>query len=214
MELKKIYDIPEGWQREYEGLADFEAFLAQSRLTPEQQAVQLETFKRTARVVNIPPQKGIEVINTGSTPYQNWGRDFVEQGLKGGWVSVGQSMLTLHTRNAGDLAFAILKVPGTYCCHCDAQLEDDPTGQTGRWHVQSVHGETPSPDPQNPLGFRYTHAYETELDPAQHAQLNYHAVRAAKEQGRTVTPPAAAAPASPAPASVPASGANGTASAS
>lgn len=208
MELKKVYDIPEGWQREYEGLAAFEALLAKSPLSPEQQAIQVTTFKQSARLLNIPPQIGLEVINTGSTPFQNWGRDFVEQGLKGGWVSIGRTVLTLHTQNQGDFSFKILRVPGTYCCHCETQLEDDPTGRTGRDHVRGQHEGQASPDPSNPLGFRYTNAYECELEATQHAQWNYHAVRATKENQSAPQPtvearqkpetPAVSAPPSPA----------------
>ena len=100
MQLKRIYDNPEGWQREYEGLAAFAALLEQSGLSPEQREAQVEVFRRTARVSNCGPQKGLEVIDTGVRPEQNWSRDFVEAGLKGGWVSVGQSVLTRAYRGA------------------------------------------------------------------------------------------------------------------
>jgi hypothetical protein len=148
MQLKRHYAIPEGWEpvRDAEG-----------------------------RLTNPLPVEGISVKHTGTHATQNFSRRLVDAGIAEGWMSMSRGMLTLHAEEE-DLTYTILRMPGMYCCHCDAKLEDDPSGATGRAHLAAEHAGTPSPDPSNPAGFRVTNAYECELDEEQHARWNGAAV--------------------------------------
>lgn len=166
MLLKRLYDTPDGWVAERD--AD-------------------------GRVTNAPPLKGLRLYHTGTNPAQNFSRRMVDTGLAEGWLTLGKGLLMIDTEQE-TLEYTIVRTPGTYCCHCDARLEDDPSGASGRAHVTQAHAGTPSPDPSNPAGFRVTSAYECTLNEAQHALWNgqAHAARMAKgeaaPQGRKALP--------------------------
>jgi len=74
--------------------------------------------------------------------------------------------------HVGDYIFTILREPGHYCCHCGEKLPEndgqaDEDGLTvGAKHVQENHAGVPSPDPNNPAGYRWITHYETELTEA------------------------------------------------
>jgi len=53
--------------------------------------------------------------------------------------------------------YRIVRVPGFYCCHCQAQLPDGPTGKV---HVTTAHAGKASPDSSNPFGLRLNNFYE------------------------------------------------------
>lgn len=142
MLLKREYAMPEGWE-------------------PERDA--------EGRVTNAPPLKQIHVKHTGTHPEQQFSRRLVDAGLHEGWISLGQGKLTLHTAE-GDLAYTIVRVPGTYCCYCNLALGDDPSGVTGRDHVALMHAGESCDDQDNPAGYRVTHAYECVLDADTHAK--------------------------------------------
>lgn len=148
MLVKRLYDIPEGWepQRDAHGVVHNQP----------------------------PPQDRVLLKHTGTNPEQNFSRRFVDGGLQEGWLSLGRGKLTMATVTQDgenvDLEYTVLKQPGTYCCHCEAKLDDDPSGASNRQHVTDLHGEAESPDPTNPAGYRITNAYECVLDEGQHAR--------------------------------------------
>ena len=141
MLLKRQYDIPVGWepQRAPDGM-----------------------------LTNPLPVQSLSLKHTGTHPEQNFSRRLVETGLIEGWVSMSQGTLVVHT-DEEDLKYTIVRMPGIYCCHCAAKLDDDATGASGRAHMHTMHADTASPDTTNPAGFRQTHAYECVLDAEQHA---------------------------------------------
>lgn len=142
MLLKRNYDIPEGWE-------------------PERDA--------HGNLTNPLPVKSLTLKHTGVHPEQNFSRRLIDGGLQEGWLSLGHGQVVLHTEQ-GDLHYTVNKVPGSYCCFCDAKLDDDTTGTSGREHVREFHEGAESPDPSNPMGFRVTNAYECTLDADEHAK--------------------------------------------
>jgi hypothetical protein len=155
MYIKRLYDIPEGWEAERDA---------------------------HGALVNPLPVKAITLKHTGpeSMPEQNFSRRMVDAGLQEGWMSMSRGKLTMHT-DAEDLEYTILKMPGTYCVHCEAKLDDDPGGASNRAHVTEAHGDAPSPDPAHPAGYRVTNAYECVLREDQHARWSAQAVDAAQQ---------------------------------
>jgi hypothetical protein len=162
MPFKRLYNIPDGWVAERD---------------------------ERGELLNPPELRAVCVLNTGPVPEQNFGRQNLDEGINAGWISMGQGKITLHVvdeaENPVDLVYTIMHVPGTYCCHCDLKLDDDPSGASNRAHVAERHGDTASPDPQNPAGYRVTTAYECVLDPEQHAQFNLQTVTAAQQARAT-----------------------------
>jgi hypothetical protein len=152
MLLKRLYDKPADWEPER---------------APD------------GRLLNPLPVVGLSLHHTGTHKEQNFSRRLVEAGLAQGWVSMAKGQLILHTEDE-DLTYTIVRPPGQYCCHCQADVGDDPSGQAGRDHVAQAHAGAASPDPANPAGFRMSHAYECVLEESQHARWNHQAVQAAK----------------------------------
>jgi hypothetical protein len=148
MLFKRHYDIPSGWEPER---------------GPD------------GALLNPLPVAGLEVKHTGTHAEQTFSRRFIDAGLAEGWVSLSRGALIIHALD-GDFTYTVARMPGSYCCHCDAPLADDPSGALGRAHVEANHAGVPSPDVTNPAGYCVTHAYECVLDEAQHAQWNAQAV--------------------------------------
>jgi hypothetical protein len=171
MLLKRLYHMPEGWVAERD---------------------------ERGELLNPPELRAISIQNTGPEPEQNFSRRVIEAGIAEGWISMGQGKITIHgvdeTEAPADLVYTVLHMPGTYCCHCNMKLDDDPSGASSRAHVADRHGDTPSPDPQNPVGCRVTTAYECVLDPEQHARFNTRAVQAAQQARMTAMPSPAPVP--------------------
>ena len=144
MQLKRLYDMPEGWEphRDEQG-----------------------------NLLNAPPIKGLKLKHTGTHPEQNFSRRLVEAGVAEGWASMGRGKIVLHTEGE-DLEYTIVRMPGTYCCFCDAKLDDDTTGALPRAHIAQQHAGETCADKSNPAGFRVTNAYECVLDEEQHAYWN------------------------------------------
>ena len=142
MLLTRHYDIPDGWEPER---------------GPD------------GTLLNPLPVQSLELKHTGASPEQNFSRRLIDAGVAEGWITMSKGKIVMHTTDE-DLEYAIVRMPGMYCCHCDAKLVDDTSGASGRDHVQAMHGGQPSPDANNPAGFRQTHAYECVLDEGQHAK--------------------------------------------
>ena len=193
MQLKRRYQKPDGWQPQYDGEESFTTQLAAAGIPPEEQAAALASYRRSARLLNMPPVAGVSIRDTGAQPEQHFKRQRVEEALIEGWMSLGRGKLTIHA-DEGDLVYTIARVTGTYCCHCAQKLDDDPSGVTPRLHLAREHGEAPSPMPAHPAGWLVTNAYECVLEDAAHQQWNSHAVAQRRIQGdapaRSATPAA------------------------
>jgi hypothetical protein len=91
---------------------------------------------------------------------QHFSPGLIDGGLAEGWLSIGQGVITI-AGEAGPVAYRIVRAPGAYCCHCDAPVggpERQSPGNDGltegQRHARDTHGDTPSPDPLNPAGYR------------------------------------------------------------
>ena len=97
-----------------------------------------------------PRVSHLRVLHAG--PRQNITPRIIGQGAEEGWLSMGGGTITLKTVDGQpDLVYRIVRAPGLYCCHCETRLPD----QTGaRAHVAEHHPAVPSPDANNPSGYR------------------------------------------------------------
>ncbi len=102
------------------------------------------------------PLKHIEVVEANDE--ERVARGFVDRALAEGWATLDRGKLVLHTRPK--LTYRVVRTPGVYCCHCEAEL--DAGNQTARAHVTDCALGEPSPDPENPAGYRVTDIYELE----------------------------------------------------
>lgn len=93
---------------------------------------------------------------------QNFSDRFVDAGIVEGWISLGGGGLRLRTApDIEDVAFKVLEVPGAYCCHCGVKLQGG--NDIAQAHVAEHHPDHESPDPENPSGYRVSHAYRCEV---------------------------------------------------
>lgn len=111
----------------------------------------------------------IALIDTGTTPEQNWSNRFITEGLKNKWLEfIGDKTILLHV-SPETLRYDIKFAPGIYCCHCNQELVSG--NEHAKVHVLEKHNGVESPDRNNPSGYRYVHGYECILDKSQHEKF-------------------------------------------
>jgi hypothetical protein len=115
-------------------------------------------------VRRIPPFSHVEIVNTGHTPGQIFSEGFVAKGVEENWIAIQGRTLRLEAEPEA-LIYDILFTPGYYCCHCGLRLDNDAAANLE--HVRAVHGGAPSPDRNNPHGYRKLNGYECILSDAQ-----------------------------------------------
>lgn len=92
---------------------------------------------------------------------QKFSPDFLNGLLYTGLATISAGKITIKTQEEEpDLVYRIVAQPGFYCCHCNVLLDGSPNDGTEAAkrrleHVQKEHKDTPSPDPNNPAGYRY-----------------------------------------------------------
>lgn len=105
------------------------------------------------------------VIALTAPARQKFSSRFVEGALLEGWLSMtgmnAGDTITLRVQPE-ELTYRIVAVPGRYCSHCDEKLPDDAAGEQARVHVALYHPDVPSPDPENPSGYRCDNFYACE----------------------------------------------------
>lgn len=109
----------------------------------------------------------IQVNHTGTHPEQTFSTQMVDQGMAEGWISVVKGELVLHAKPE-DLHYAILNGPGFYCCHDGSKHA---TGKDAQNYTAKKFAGKPSPDANNPAGYRKLNGYELRLNAAQHAKF-------------------------------------------
>lgn len=78
----------------------------------------------------------------------------VGMGFREGWLSIESGRFIF--KSEPPLVLRIVEEPGYYCCHSGVQLPGEVEAQQ---HVAANYANVPSPDPQNPAGYRRTHYY-------------------------------------------------------
>jgi len=162
MLLKRVYDKPEGWERK----VNVRALGGVALIDPT---------KPEGACLNPPPLSHIEVKHTGTSAAQNFSDRLVNAGLAEGWITLGKGKLVLHGKPE-DLTYAVLRVPGYYCCHCKVALPDAgrivaPGVTAGMQHVAEAHPDKESPDKGNPAGYCRLNHFECVLDTGQHEKF-------------------------------------------
>ena len=101
-----------------------------------------------------PIVAGIRVLRLGRK--QKFSPDLVTRGAADGWLVLAGGRITLKAEG-GDIAFRVVRTPGTWCCHCGAAAHN---GAAAREHIAAEHAGKVSPDPENPSGYMVTHAFK------------------------------------------------------
>jgi hypothetical protein len=109
---------------------------------------------------------GVHLRHAG--PAQKFSQEQLDEGLRVGYVVMDASTIEVRGVNA-TARYRVLRAPGFYCCHCGEKLEGDPRSvedcrknAARKAHVAASHPGVPSPDPQNPAGYRGATTYECE----------------------------------------------------
>ena len=100
--------------------------------------------------------KYLELITV--TQKQKFSERLVTRGLREGWLEMGAGRLTL--KGKPPLTFKIVSYPGYYCCHDEKYFED---GAEAQAYTETLYASIPSPDKQNPSGYRRDAHYMCEL---------------------------------------------------
>lgn len=98
-------------KRHYKRLVDRDGAI----ILDEQGAIQLEHDAAGRAVLDY-----VEIQHTGTTPNQNFSDTLVLAGLREGWLSIADGVLTLRGKPE-DLTYKILRTPGKYA-------DDSPAG--------------------------------------------------------------------------------------
>ncbi len=114
--------------------------------------------------VAIPPISGITILRAGSV--QRFTQHFLDGGLKEGWLSMGDSRITLNAEPES-LSYVIIRTPGAYCCHCDEAVPGGGSPEAvaeSMAHVTQAHPGEEIADPHHPAGYRVENCYTTVLE--------------------------------------------------
>lgn len=85
----------------------------------------------------------------------------LEQGFAEGYFSLKDGELTIKTAEGEpDVVYKVVTPPGWYCCHCGKRIGDS---KEGAEHVKLEHPGLPSPDDNNPSGWRRDNHYTLEF---------------------------------------------------
>lgn len=137
MRMKKVYD--------------------QSKLvrnTPDASGALPDPTKPDGVVLQALPGAVTAVRIQHAGPVQKFTPALLDGGKAEGWLSMDGSTVTLHSED-GPVLYVIDRPPGTYCCFCNQPCRSSPDAQV---HVEREH-TLPSPDPQNPHGYRRDNFY-------------------------------------------------------
>lgn len=140
MLLKRIYKIPEGWERQVNEKGD---------------------------CINMPPLDYVALGNTGTNPEQNFPTQEVIHNMQHGLMGIDGDTLIFNV-HPEPLRYAIKRRPGRYCLHCGTKLPDDAKGELARLHVAEQHAGVPSPHADIPAGYENLTYFECVLDAEQH----------------------------------------------
>lgn len=156
MLLKRYYNFPSGW--------------APQRNTRDPETGKLaDPTKAANALLNPPPIRALSIIHTGVQETQRFSRNLVDSLVEQGHLTLRQGKILLHAQEE-TLTYTILRMPGTYCCHCQAKLDQDSSGQLSRQHVAEAHAGIASPDSSHPAGYEVLNAYECVLASEQHTR--------------------------------------------
>ncbi len=113
--------------------------------------------------IGVPPVSGITMLRAG--PVQRFTQHFINGALKEGWLSMGDGRIMLASDPP--LTYQIVRVPGSYCCHCDEAVPGGASltaAEKSLQHVSQAHPGAASPDPTNPAGYRTENCYTVVLE--------------------------------------------------
>jgi hypothetical protein len=109
-------------------------------------------------LTNPPIVRGVTVLE--SDPTQNFSPRLIEKGVSEGWLTMERGKVIVRGDNQ-TLTYRIVLPPGYYCCHCNRALDDSRAAEA---HVAERHQGTPSPDRNNPSGYRKDSFFACELE--------------------------------------------------
>lgn len=94
---------------------------------------------------------------------QKFSPSLIERGVHQGYISTGDGKITFKTPpGTPPVVYKIVELPGEFrCCHCNALVDGDP--KNAKAHIDTQHPNTPSPDSNNPSGWKQELVYTCEL---------------------------------------------------
>jgi len=99
----------------------------------------------------------VKVVSAGHM--QRFSPTFLTEQEKAGVISLNKdkTVLTMNTA-PGDpvVSYKLVSGPGYYCCFCEKGLGNSTEAQG---HIASFHMGKPSPDSNNPIGYRKDNFY-------------------------------------------------------
>lgn len=134
----------------------FDEHAPKEKWVPRLDAAGQEMHDENGERIMIPPvvPNVVEVLHAGL--HQHFSPDMVFRGGQAGWLVSGGGKLTVRGVD-GAITYKVVRVPGYYCCHCKAPMDD---GLTARAHLAEKHAGEKSPDPSNPSGYERINYYD------------------------------------------------------
>jgi hypothetical protein len=95
-----------------------------------------------------PMVRGVTVLESAAE--HNFSPRLLDGGIAEGWLTMERGKVIIRGENK-TLTYRIVLPPGYYCCYCNRALDDGPAART---HIDEDHRDEPSPDQNNPSGYR------------------------------------------------------------
>lgn len=102
-----------------------------------------------------PVLKEVKVLHAGDK--QHFTQHFLDTGVEAGFVTISKGEIVLHTNP--ELRYKIVRKPGYYCCFDNAPMG---SGAEAQEYVSKNFANQPSPDTNNPKGYRQDNFYACE----------------------------------------------------
>lgn len=103
-----------------------------------------------------PTVRGVRILR--AKRIQNLSPSFIDGGEQEGWLTRSRGGITIHGEK-GDVEYRIAERPGLYCCHTGDRIADVGDYPTAQKYIAEKFAGVPSPDPQNPSGYRANHGF-------------------------------------------------------
>ena len=112
--------------------------------------------KRFEHSTGEPILTHVEVIRKSKK--QNFTRKFIDKSVESGLMTLTKGSIVLHT--VPELTYKIIRGPGIFCCFDNERISDQ---EEARAYVAKNFKGVPSPDSNNPSGYRDDRFYACQL---------------------------------------------------
>jgi len=170
MYMKKFYDEADLTRYEAEKKTVNEKTRAKYEALgiADEDVLKIAIQKEVDKAGIMPPKIDyISLADTGTMPKQYFSTWLVTEYLTLGLMEMQDDELFFNLYPE-TLRYTIKRRPGRYCLHCGEKLGDDQKGELARLHIATKHKGKPSPDNNEPAGYKNVTYFNVTLDPKQH----------------------------------------------